>query len=340
MSAVPTAIDRKLTAICKAVHVVSPDNFIHCGRSMSLNNTDAEDYASSKRTVPLEVQLSEFIYQKYYANLPIGKLGGDPKDPPTLFDSDQEFISNLVEANQGAGFLEPHWTISGSLGKGVYTVLKRDVTLEVTEGRELVPSRLPVEIGDQVAVKFPKHSWYPNSGFYFMFSNEYLHTDPESRVRIYTNVDLDEGIHLVRLVTTELNEDQLPFEFKIVMHPRDFVRYDTAVLYIDRKNYSTARSAMLKVWNQCRRGISPEIPFMTKLLRPGLSVAEEPFPNKHRNESFGSNRCRLIARGLITAYERGAEHDIDRKDLIFDAFHQEGLDISRPYLNPGSADIY
>jgi hypothetical protein len=56
--------------------------------------------------------------------------------------------------------------------------------------------------------------------------------------------------------------------------------------------------------------------------------------------SFGSSRCRLLAEGVVAAYERGATALPARLEAVARCFSERGLDLDRPYLAPGSSDVY
>jgi hypothetical protein len=50
-----------------------------------------------------------------------------------------------------------------------------------------------------------------------------------------------------------------------------------------------------------------EVPLFTKLLAPGLALAEEPDCKFAAVESFGMNRCQIVANGLLEAWQNGDE---------------------------------
>ena len=84
----------------------------------------------------------------------------------------------------------------------------------------------------------------------------------------------------------------------------------------------------------------PEIPLFTKQLAPGLGLAEEPDYKFGPQESFGRNRCQIIANGLMEAWHKGDELPYSRMDAIVQHFSLLGIDWRRAYLNASSEDIY
>ena len=78
----------------------------------------------------------------------------------------------------------------------------------------------------------------------------------------------------------------------------------------------------------------------TKKLAPGLGLAEEPNLKFNEVESFGMNRCQIIANGLLEAQAQGNDSPEARLDSIVQQFSLVNLDWERAYLNGNSEDIY
>jgi hypothetical protein len=78
------------------------------------------------------------------------------------------------------------------------------------------------------------------------------------------------------------------------------------------------------------------VPLFTKRLWPGVGVAMEP----GSGESFGSNRSRLAAEGLVEAWRRGHGRGEERFNVVAERFAAAALDLTRPWLGPGAADQF
>jgi hypothetical protein len=83
-----------------------------------------------------------------------------------------------------------------------------------------------------------------------------------------------------------------------------------------------------------------EVPLFTKLLAPGLALAEEPDCKFAAVESFGMNRCQIVANGLLEARATGDESPQSRMAFIDKHFSLLGIDWQHSYLNANSEDIY
>jgi hypothetical protein len=67
-----------------------------------------------------------------------------------------------------------------------------------------------------------------------------------------------------------------------------------------------------------------------------LAFAEDP----GNGESFGMNRCRILAEGIWSASAKGLTSEDDRLKEIAAYFGQYGLSLDRAHLNAQSADLY
>ena len=152
---------------------------------------------------------------------------------------------------------------------------------------------------------------------------------------VYFNVTPMGAAPLVAICTQHLNDAGLPFDLKVVDRPTGFARCDSAVLYLTDESYQYVRARLGTITSTCSRHLRGEVPTFTKPLARGVAVGA------HRPDlggSFGSSRCRLIADGLVEAYESGAHTILDRLDAVGRRFAVKGLDIEAPYRAPGSVD--
>jgi len=75
-------------------------------------------------------------------------------------------------------------------------------------------------------------------------------------------------------------------------------------------------------------------------LAPGLALAEEPDCKFAAQESFGINRCQIVANGLLEAWHQGDNFPQRKMTSILQQFSLLEIDLQRAYLNGNSEDIY
>lgn len=255
---------------------------------------------------------------------------------------DLKFYEQLHHSNHGTGYFDPGWKVVRQEEDGTLAVIKDNLTLHVEPERYLRLEHQSAIVGDSVAIQLPQNR--VQSGFYMAVSNVSLHdrnpaSDAEC-VRIYFNLTPEGAVIMMDALTRQLNDIEIPFRFKALYNPSDYDRYDSAVLYLEKQDYEAVRQVLQQVYPANRSHFQPEVPLFTKLLAPGLALAEEPDHKFVSKESFGTHRCQIVARGLLEAQKNGNESPEGRMTAILQQFSLLQIDVNRPYLNANSEDTY
>jgi hypothetical protein len=303
----------------------------------------------------LSVQLQSFLYGIYYNGHSRTVLAPETEMPDlwlhkhhknnTYLGVDLEFFSRLHASNRGKGYFDPGWQVVGQESDGSLFVKKNGLTLCIeSTGENAEPKfyRLPTNdrsasLGDIVAIRMPRN--LVQNGFYMAASDRGVNTYPQT-VRVYFNVVVEGAIAMMQSLTQQLNAIGISFTFKVLYNPFDYNRCDAGVLYFERSDYAAVHQVLQMAYNEHRTYFKDDIPLFTKFLAPGLSLAEEPDRKFADKESFGLNRCQIVANGLIEARTKGDESPNARLEAICQQFSQLDIDLYQPYLNPGSRDVY
>ena len=155
-------------------------------------------------------------------------------------------------------------------------------------------------------------------------------------MRFYWNIDAAGAVPLTQRLTRRLNGFQVPFRFKALTYSSQYDRTDPAILYVEKRYFQIAALLALETHQELASHLGAEVGLFTKPLAPGLGLAEDP----GNGESFGMHRCRLVAEGLWQAFHQQLSDSPARLATVLDRFRGEGLDLDRPHLGPGSADLY
>ncbi|MBE8964807.1 hypothetical protein IQ277_00670 [Nostocales cyanobacterium LEGE 12452] len=299
----------------------------------------------------LSLQLRSFLYGIYYNGFMQSALAldGEGNSLPldlennTLLGVDLGFYERLHESNSGKGYFDPGWSILREETDGTLSVSKGGLRLYIKRNQHLQTVEQAAILGDSVAIKLPKNC--VQNGFYVAVSNVGFNRikDLENQsvtVRIYFNVTPEGAVAVMGRLTQQLNELVIPFSFKVLYNPKEYQRYDSGVLYFDKRDYEVVRQVLKTVYQEHKSHFKLEIPLFTKQLTLGLGLAEEPNQKFAVRESFGMNRCQILANGLLTAWHQGDNSREGRMRAIIEQFSSLEIELQRSYLNANSEDIY
>jgi hypothetical protein len=299
----------------------------------------------------LSLQLRSFLYGIYYNGSMRGELAADAEENKLPFDlenntvwgADIGFYQQLHESNSGKGYFAPGWSILRQESDSSLAVTNGSLRLHIQRDKHLQVSEQSACVGDSVAIRMPKNR--VQSGFYIAVSNagfsrlEYS-KNQQMRVRIYCNLTPEGAVAVMSSLTQRLNEIAIPFSFKVLYNPKDYQRYDSGVLYFDKWDYQAIAPVLKTIYLEHKLHFKAEVPLFTMQLAPGLGLAEEADQKFAEQESFGMNRCQIVANGLLEAWYQGDNSPESRMKAILGQFSRLGIDLQRPYLNANSKDIY
>jgi hypothetical protein len=158
-----------------------------------------------------------------------------------------------------------------------------------------------------------------------------------SITRIYWNIASDGAIPLLKSLTAELNNRNIPFQFKTLKNENNYARTDAGVLYLDKTDILKARNALSAVYDNIKAHLKPQVPLFAKRLASGVSLAEDPA----NGESFGQNRTRLFAEAICDFHMRDTSILEEKIRYVQRYFETHDIDFNKPYLkNANSKDKY
>ena len=294
----------------------------------------------------LSLQLRSFLYGIYYNGSMKTALADKSSEQNilpldiennTVFGMDLEFYNRLHDANSGTGHFDPSWLILKQENDNSLIVNKGGLKLHIERDSHLKPTEQSAAVGNLVAIRLPKN--FVQNGFYMAVSNA-GQSRSKNVVRIYFNLTSEGAVAMMSNLTQQFNDSDLPFSFKALYNPNEYERYDSGVLYFGKEDYRKVKNILQTVYQHNRSFFKPEIPLFTKHLAPGMGLAEEPNINFSHPESFGMNRCQIVANGLLAAYKQGDNSLEARMNAIYQQFSLLDIDLNHPYLNARSENVY
>jgi hypothetical protein len=331
-------LNAQLRKIVRAVEVRSPESFTFAGRHFALGAQEqghAHGLAQPRQADPLAALLEQTLYQYCYCRAFDGAL----RDEQPLDVQGVDLTPALSEANATRERWDAGWQVYQMLPTGQVMAHKNGRTRALWPGEFLstdAPGMAP-RPGMNLSVFFMRETKTMQPGFYFAFGEaEAGELDSFSLARFYWNVRAEGAVALMRSVTRGLNRFQVPFRLKCLTNSAFYTRDDAAVLYVDKRFYRVTARVLAGVHREVARHLRPGAPLFTKRLADGLALAEEPYTG----ESFGMQRCRILAEGILGAHARGARDEGSRLAEVERHFNAYGLTLEAPYLNPRSVDQY
>jgi hypothetical protein len=253
------------------------------------------------------------------------------------FDN-RDFVNELSQNNFGKGTWESGWKIVKMENNGQIAATKNDLTLWFNRMFfRLKDNREKLSIGKYGHVLMPKEFRNLLPGFYTINGNATQNEDRNTiLVRVYWNINNSSASKLVKLISTQLNNLLVPFRFKVLNNPLAYPRADGGVLYIYKDFFKLAEDTIHDIYFEIKDSINFETPYFAKTIAPGLSIAEDP----NTGESFGQNRCRLLAEALYLLYAKRIESNELKIHEIKEYFRDFHIDLKCAYLNANSIDDY
>jgi hypothetical protein len=287
----------------------------------------------------MPTRLQHWLYQNCFCNR---LTEGNLLSPPSNAMPVNNLVAELSQANLGQDAWDSGWEITEVLPNGQVRATKRDTARDFWPGEFITaegPGLAP-RAGMHLKAFFPRESANMQPAFYFAFGNSAEEEFEElSIVRFYWAVQSAGAAALMKEVTGRLNRFQVPFRLKMPVDGSFYNRLDAAVLYINKRFYQITAVLLARVHHVIRGYLVPSTPLFTKPLAPGLGLAEDP----GQAESFGMQRCRLLAEAISAAYLNPSQTGAPQETVLEAVVHRlelAGVRADFPYLSPGSVDQY
>lgn len=282
---------------------------------------------------PLISAISVTLYERCYTHRLEDTYA---RQEPTTTD-DPSFAHQLAEANGSRERWDAKWMIQSVGTNGQIFVRKGDLERMAMPGSFISDTLLGLapQIGGWVRLRAPHEGWGVQPGYYFAFGETLDDLADHLRlVRVYFHCEAERAPALLAALTRSLNRFQVPFQLKAPVSPGLYGRTDAIVLYLGVRYFPIA--ARIIAGLKERAELAPSVPLFTKKLWPGVGAAADP----GTGESFGQNRCRLAAEGIVGAWREQRDDLPARLKAVATRFAAAGLDLSRPWLGAGWVDLF
>jgi hypothetical protein len=332
-------IQADLTRVLEAVTITSPAMFLFRGETINVSPGPVQPIPGFPNhplpQLPLARDLQAVLYSRCYAQRIEDQT---PASPAAPFTPDPSFVPALSRANRSQPRWEGGWSVYAIGQGGQVSLQKGDRQRFAFPGEFLSqgPPGLPPQPGTAVSVYAPRESNATQPGFYFAFGEMLSDIwDEHNLLRFYFHAPSDVAADLLAYLTGALNKRLAPFKIKVLNEPALFPRTDAVVLYLAKRYYELTVRLIREMPQALAGTLRRSTPLFTLPIQPGVGMAEDP----NTGESFGMNRCRMTAEGIVEACRNGEASITARMKSIAARFAQEGYSLELPYLNPGSRPL-
>ena len=331
----------ELRQVLQAVTIISPAAFTLAGTQYDVYPgviTSHPLYASHPLPPdPLVRDLQSALYVKCYAH----RLDELPKNggPRAVAPPELGFVQILSGSNQTQTRWDPGWSVYAVAPQGHVFIHKgeRQRTAVPGEFATAGPPGVPPVVGSVVSLLVQREATGAQPGMYFAYSDVPTDQwDEFTLLRFYFHSTDAAAPDLLRYLTTQLNTYLVPFRMKAPVEPSHYPRTDAVVLYLAKRYFQITARLIGAMPDTLTAKLGVSVPLFSKRLRDGVGFAEEP----GTGESFGMNRCRFVAEGIVEAWRQGDQTIEGRLRAVSGRFALNRVKFDKPYLNPGSEDLF
>jgi hypothetical protein len=261
-------------------------------------STASDPYMQTPSGKILFNELHKLIYRKFYIQpcKPITDI------EPTKTEL-QDNIAVLSKANKSTVGFDEGWTMENNEENEMLIAYKDQYRIQLKPGEFLnVPAGADSKNNTQeVKIYRPKEYGGIHEIFYHAYGNKIYNSDDDFIVRFYFNATFNGNLKLVNLLTAALNENELQFIFKCLIHPYYYSRCDTSVLYVNKPDADFVCAHLKSIYPLIKDELRESLPLFVYPVYKGIGFAEQ--PSTSAQESFGTHWSKIIAAGILYAFE-------------------------------------
>ncbi|MDJ0619349.1 MAG: T3SS effector HopA1 family protein [Calothrix sp. MO_192.B10] len=297
------------------------------------------------------LQIMDLIYKVHYEGSILKDIVEESETNENILkkiasrDVDWEFYEQLESNNYSKGWFHSGMEVTAVESDGTLAVKYDGVTTYIHKELHLKVEEKSASVGDIVSVLMPHSNL--EGDFYIAMGEGKIDfntwKDPDNQViYVYFNFEPEAAIIAIKQLTQSLNNLNVCFVFKVLHNPLNYYHYNSGILRIHKSNYLLIKPIFESIYIENNSLFRSKVPIFTKQLAKGIGLSESPHPKLLLNygETVGTTCCYILANALMEAHLNKDDSPEARMKYIIKHFENVGIDLDRPYINPGSEDIY
>jgi len=301
----------------------------HYNGELVVNSSELMDIKKATR------QITDFIYKTYYSKQ--GSLSKGKLFDEITIETDDSFLMKLSTIYSEKMQESNNWIVIEKISEHNFKVFKQDITLTIDKNIHLPINERTINLrkGDVITILFSCH--FPNisHGFY-VFKSDMGEIDISLGIgRLYFNLNFEYAVDFSKGLLSLLYSNKLKFDYKIFKNLRTQYRVDSAVLYFSLNDYNQILKLIMPFIFSNPQMFNDEVSVFHNTVAKGVGFAEEPI-EKHEHESYGLNRCRIIAETIYDSLNVIESTGIIPFENFEKKFMQKNINLDKMFLNPNS----
>ena len=315
--------------ITNAIDIDQQKQLLLNGKIVDAQHGDA--YATEPSGKMIFDALHQLIYRQFY----IQPCEPESNKLPT-HASLQEHLTALSASNKSIDNFDGGWLVDKKEEEDILVARKGNRIKKLLPGEFLYEHSVKEKMNTIRQARFflPKEYRLPEEIFYYAYSMTVMDNDEDYWVRFYFNNTFEGNRQLVNLFTVYLNRFAVPFIFKCLIHPFYYGRCDTAVLYCNKQYAAFIADYLIYIYSEIKDSLRDTLPLFVFPVERGIGFAEQPL---NGNESFGSHWSKIIAAGMMKAWENKLEKEKWPEEVLNHIHQNHGYKNPQHfYKNPAS----
>jgi hypothetical protein len=275
--------------------------------------------------------LHQLIYRQFYIQ-PCEPGSNELPTPASL----REHLRAVSVSNKSIDKFDVGWLVDKKEEEDILVARKGNRIKKLLPGEFLYDHRVKEKENTHRRARFflPKEYGHPEEIFYYAYGMTAMDNDEDCWIRFYFNNTFEGNRQLVNLFTVYLNQFAVPFIFKCLIHPFYYGRSDTAVLYCNKQYAAFIIDYLKNIHHEINGSLRDSLPLFVFPVERGIGFAEQPL---NGNESFGSHWSKIIAAGMMNAWENKLDKEKWPEEVLKHIRQNHGYKNPQHfYKNPGS----
>jgi hypothetical protein len=294
-----------------------------------IDTTQGDTYITEPSGKMIFDALHQLIYRQFY----IQPCEPGSNELPTIASLQQQ-ITALSMSNTGTDKFDGGWLVNKKEEEDILVARKGNRIKKLQPGEFLYEHSVKENANRLARFFLPKEYGHPEEIFYYAYGMTAMDNDEDCWIRFYFNNTFEGNRQLVNLFTGYLNQFAVPFIFKCLIHPFYYGRSDTAVLYCNKQYANFIADYLKNIHNEIKGSLRESLPLFVFPVIRGIGFAEQPL---NANESFGSHWSKIIAAGMMKAWEDKQEKEKWAEEVLQHIQQNHGYKNPQHfYKNPGS----